>query len=75
MKQTKKHIDFNSVFILGTEISTCPLCGSRTDMILDLSHTNQSVQVHNCLECSYEFVLVEDEDLLGYTYDCKNKFE
>ena len=39
--------------------TTCPTCGLRTEIILDLSHTNNQTQVHKCpnISCNYEFFL------------------
>lgn len=55
-------INFNDVFVMGKDIPTCPICGSRTDIILDLSHTLNQTQIHECLsqECQFEFVIVYD---------------
>lgn len=62
MKQSK--VDFNNLFLMNEDITTCPNCGSRTDIILDLSHTKDSTQVHKCLalDCLMEFVFVSDSD-------------
>lgn len=59
-----KKIDFNDVYLMGEDIPTCPICGARTEIILDMSHTKNSTQVHKCLmlDCKIEFVLVSDSD-------------
>lgn len=59
-------IDFFNLFLMSDEIPGCPICGSRTEILLDLSHTRDSTQVHICnsLECKMEFVLVGDTELL-----------
>lgn len=55
-------VDFKYLYIMGYEIPTCPKCGSRTEFILDFSHTKDSTQVHKCLVpyCKMEFVMVAD---------------
>ena len=47
---------------MGEEVPTCPQCGTRTEMILDFSHTSEMTQIHGCLaaDCGFEFVLVKD---------------
>lgn len=59
----KNKISFDSLFLMGEEIPTCPFCGSRTLIILDLSHMNKGLQVHKCLskEKLHEFVLIDDK--------------
>lgn len=63
MKMNK--IDFNNLFLMAENIPTCPFCGSRTDIFLDLSHTKDSIQVHQCLlsNCKKELVFVRDFDV------------
>ncbi len=55
-------IDFTTVFIYSAQPVTCPMCGVRTDIILDLSHTRNQTQIHKCFnkECNYEFVVEKD---------------
>ncbi len=36
--------------------TTCPKCGSRTDVFLDMPHTMSVVQVEECLWCGQGFV-------------------
>ena len=57
-------IDYNEVYIYSDQPTTCPICSSRTEVILDLSHTKDQTQVHRCLdsECKEEFVMQYDED-------------
>lgn len=57
-------IDFNDCYLMGEDIPTCPTCGARTEIILDMSHIQESTQVHKCLmfNCKMEFVLISDSD-------------
>ena len=60
-------LNFSEVFIYTDQPTTCPKCGSRTDFILDLSHTVEQTQIHQCLDdsCKFEFVMQkggEEED-------------
>jgi hypothetical protein len=59
-------IDFKNVFAYSDQPTTCPKCGSRSEIILDLSHTKNQVQVHQCLnaKCQNQFVVEEDYDLI-----------
>ena len=50
-------INYSQVFIYSEQPTTCPECGTRTEIILDLSHTMDQTQVHKCLDCELEFVL------------------
>jgi hypothetical protein len=52
-------VDFENVYLYSDQPTTCPKCGSRTDIIMDLSHSTDQTQVHKCLahECEYEFVI------------------
>ena len=49
---------------MSKDIPTCPYCGSRTEIVLDFSHTKDATQVHQCLshDCKLEFVLVSDSN-------------
>jgi len=55
-------IDFQEVLIINDQPMTCPKCGMRTDIVLDLSHTTNQVQIHKCFneECDYQFVVEKD---------------
>jgi hypothetical protein len=41
-------IEYNEVLIYSDQPQTCPKCGSRTDILLDLSHTSSQTQIHKC---------------------------
>lgn len=55
-------IDFKEVYIRSEQPSKCPKCFSRTEIVLDLSHTNDETQIHRCLnaKCQEEFVEQND---------------
>lgn len=52
-------IDFKEVLVCTEQPVTCSKCGSRTEIILDLSHINNNTQVHQCLNdlCENKFVV------------------
>ena len=54
--------NYEDVIIYGDQPTTCPRCGVRTKILLDLSHTKYSTQVHACINisCSKEFVTQSD---------------
>lgn len=56
-------VDFRNVLVFSDQPVTCPRCGARTDIILDLSHTKNEAQIHQCLAegCSSVFVVEKDE--------------
>lgn len=49
------------VFIYSEQPTTCPFCGLRTEIILDLSHIRSQLQVHFCGSCKAQFWLENDE--------------
>lgn len=55
-------INFSEVFIYSDQPATCPECGTRTEIILDLSHIKNQTQIHQCLnkKCAFEFVMQHD---------------
>jgi hypothetical protein len=57
-------VNYLEVYIFSNQPTTCPKCGSRSDIILDLSHTNSKIEIHQCLfqNCNYEFIMQFDED-------------
>lgn len=55
---------YSSVVLLNDQPTTCPLCGSRTDILFDLSHTIAGPQLHQCLNSNCEMLFItvcEDE--------------
>ena len=57
---------FRAVFMMTDQPTTCPYCGSRTEIISDLFHTNLKAQVNQCLneKCKTFFAEVQDEEFL-----------
>jgi hypothetical protein len=57
-------IDYTTVFLYSDQPVTCPVCGVRTDIILDLSHSKNCVQAHQCqnARCRKEFIVEQDND-------------
>lgn len=50
---------YSEVYLYTDQPTTCPKCGLRTDILLDLTHTIEKTQLHKCLSksCSFEFVV------------------
>ena len=57
-------VDYSEVYIYSDQPTTCPKCGARSKVVLNLSHTNDKTEVHLCPDndCNYEFVMQYDED-------------
>jgi hypothetical protein len=55
-------IDYSEVYTFTDQPATCPNCGSRTEITLDLFNTLEQTQYHKCLSanCSFEFVMQND---------------
>lgn len=51
------------VFTFTDQPTTCPKCGSRTKITLDLFNSSEKTQYHQCLsnECDFKFI-IEDEN-------------
>ncbi len=58
ISRLEKINDFD-VFLMGDQPTTCPICGARTEIIVD----RQKIQIHLCLDlkCQYEFRVEEDD--------------
>lgn len=56
---------FNEVYIYSDQPTTCPQCGTRPEVLLNLSHTIEKIEVHLCPQknCNYEFVMQCDEEM------------
>lgn len=56
-------LDFSEVTIYSDQPTVCPKCGIRTEIMLDLSHTDDQTQIHKCLaeNCGFEFVVQNEE--------------
>jgi|TARA_R100000789_G_C2989553_1_gene145722 hypothetical protein len=61
-KEAKNMIQFQEVFTYSDQPTTCPKCGNRTGLILDLSHSLEKTQIHKCLShyCQNKFVTQAD---------------
>ncbi len=57
-------VNFNDVIIYNDQPVTCPECGNRTEIILDLFNTYEQMQIHKCLSinCEKEFVTQEENE-------------
>lgn len=57
-------VNFLEIFIYSDRPTTCLKCGTRTDIILDLSHIKNQTQIHQCLneKCAFEFIMQNDID-------------
>jgi len=55
-------IDFQEVLIINDQPTTCPKCGMRTEVVLDLSHITNQIQINRCFneECNCQFVVEKD---------------
>lgn len=56
-------IDYKKIFVSSDQPVICPICGARTEIILDLSHTQKQTTIHECLadNCSLRFVVETDD--------------
>lgn len=61
-------LDYSVVYIYSDQPTTCPNCGSRSEIILDFSHTKDQTQIHKCLnhKCKFEFVMQNDKEFEEY---------
>jgi hypothetical protein len=57
-------IDFSEVYIYSDQPTICLKCSSRTDILMDFSHTKDKTEIHECLDynCKYEFIMQYDEE-------------
>lgn len=57
-------ITYSEVYIHSDQPTTCPKCGARTEILLNLWHTIDKTEIHLCVQksCGYEFVVLCDED-------------
>jgi hypothetical protein len=57
-------VNYSEVYIVSDQPATCPKCGSRTEITLDLFNTLEQTQHHKCLSsnCSFEFVMQNDDE-------------
>ena len=57
-------IDYSDIYIYSDQPTTCPKCSSSTEIVFDLSHTNNMTQIHFChyYNCKFQFIMQYDED-------------
>ncbi len=55
-------MDYYDVYIFSDQPTTCPICGIRTEIIVDLFDSHLKTQLHNCpnFTCNYSFLVEED---------------
>ena len=53
------------IFTFTDQPTTCPKCGNRTEITLDLINTAQKTQYHKCLSesCNFKFIVEIDEEM------------
>lgn len=54
---------FTEVFLNNDQPMTCPVCGSRTDILFDLGHSINQTQIHECLSENCKMIFVSERDL------------
>lgn len=54
--------DSPEIFLFSDQPTTCPKCGLRTEIILDLIKSLEKTQLHKCPspKCGFEFLKQED---------------
>jgi len=54
---------YEEVYIFNDQPATCPNCGARTEIIVDLFESIEQTQRHKCLSsiCRFEFVMQNDD--------------
>ena len=57
-------IDCSEIYLFSDQPNTCPKCGSRTEIILELLETTILTQYHKCPTsfCGFEFIIQNDEE-------------
>ena len=57
-------IDYSEIYINSDQPTTCPKCGSRSEIVSDFSHTKDKTEIHLCTKekCEYQFIMQHDED-------------
>ena len=49
--------NFHQIYDLSDQPTTCPNCGNRTEILLELKLMTKGIQIHRCLgkNCNFEF--------------------
>lgn len=57
-------IDYSEVYIHSDQPTTCPKCGTRSEIVLNFSHTKNQTEIYLCTKekCEYQFIMQYDED-------------
>ncbi len=50
------------LYLITDQPTTCPTCGTRTDIISNFYHTNLRLFVNECLNINCKHVFLEVED-------------
>jgi hypothetical protein len=50
------------VYIQSDQPTTCPKCGSRTDLIVDFSHIKPPIEIEQCLDSNCGFVFAVGDE-------------
>ena len=55
-------INYSEVYICSDQPTTCPQCGVRCEIIMDLGHSKSQTQINFCRnkECGFEFITQND---------------
>ena len=55
----KKNLE---IFIYSEQPTTCPNCGTRTEITLEFLESPEQTQYHKCLskDCNFEFIMQND---------------
>jgi len=56
-------MECSEVYLFNDQPITCPKCGNRTDIILDLFKTAKNTQFHKCLTLNCRNMYVVEEDV------------
>ncbi|MDB4925881.1 MAG: hypothetical protein JWR23_1937 [Mucilaginibacter sp.] len=49
------------LYLMTDQPTTCPICGTRTDIIATFYHTNAQMQINECLNVNCKYVFLEVE--------------
>lgn len=50
------------IFLMSDQPTTCPKCGTRTDLLLDMLHTNARWTIEECLNPGCRFIFFSADD-------------
>jgi len=50
------------IFIRTDQPTTCPYCGTRTELLFELVDTRSQAQIHKCLSNKCNFLFIEEND-------------